>query len=91
MMTMRRFDEIRLPSKQVVRWRFLDRENRWEIAAYRIPTGNELLRSVTGEPIQRWSTGGPSTDEFSEALGIVVMSASLRVQSDRINGRRNLQ
>lgn len=87
---MKRFDEIRLPSKQVVRWRFLDRENRWEIAAYRVPSGNDLLMSVTGEPIKRFTTGGPSTDEFSEALGMVVMSASLRVQSDRINGRRNL-
>lgn len=88
---MKRFDEIRLPSKQVVRWRFLDRENRWEIAAYRVPSSSELLRSVTGEPIQRWSAGGPSTDEFSEALGMVVLSASLRVHSDRINGRRDLQ
>jgi len=88
---MKRFDEIRLPNKQVVRWRFLDRENRWEIAAYRIPTGSELLMSVSGEPIQRWSSGGPSTDEFSEVLGVVVLSASLRIQSDRINGPRNLQ
>lgn len=88
---MKRFDEIRLPSKQVVRWRFLDRENRWEIAAYRIPTGGELLLSVTGEPIRKWTSGGPSTEEFSEALGVVVMSASVRAQSDRINGRRNLQ
>ncbi|MBB3313100.1 hypothetical protein FHT78_004888 [Rhizobium sp. BK196] len=44
-MTMRRFDEIRLLSKQVMRWRFLDRENRWEIAAFRVPSGNDLLRA----------------------------------------------
>ena len=88
---MKRFDEIRLPNKQVARWRFLDRENRWQIAAYRTPAAAELLMSVAGEPMQRWSSGGPSTEEFSEVLGMVVLSASLRIQSDRINGRRNLQ
>ncbi|MBB3591749.1 hypothetical protein FHX08_002093 [Rhizobium sp. BK529] len=85
---MSRFDEIRLFENYIVRWRFLSKpENRWEISAYNGAARNErLLTSVTGDVIRRYSVGGPGTSEFSEALGIVVLSASLKVQSNRING-----
>jgi hypothetical protein len=83
---MRRFDEIRLPNKHAIRWRFVLKENCWEIAAYQ---GAETrLTSVTGELIERRVVRGPGTAEFSEALGMVALSASLKVQSKRINGSR---
>lgn len=82
---MSRFNEIRLPDKHAIRWRFVDRENQWEIAAF---LGLDTrLTSVTGEAIARRSTRGPGTEEFSEALGMVALSTALKVQSSRINGR----
>ena len=86
-MTFQRFNEIRLLNNHLVRWRFISGENRWEIGAYRNLAATELMTSVTGEIIQRWVLKGPGTEEFSEALGMVVLSASLKVQSSRINGR----
>ena len=80
------FNEIRLLNKHAVRWRFVAKLNRWEIAAFN-GAAPDVLKSVTGEDIQTWTTGGPGTDEFSEALGHMVLSASLKVQSVRINGR----
>jgi hypothetical protein len=80
------FNEIRLLKNTVVHWRFAD--DQWEIAAYRTSGGGGVLRSVTGEPIQRTSPSGPGTEEFSDALGMVLLIASTKIQSDRLNGGR---
>jgi hypothetical protein len=87
---MSRFEEIRLYENYYVRWRFLSKpENRWEVSAYQGAARNErLLTSVTGETIRRYSVGGPGTEEFSEVLGMVVLIASVKIQSNRINGTR---
>lgn len=87
---MRTFNEIRLFEICTVRWRLLSRrEGRWVISAFRGTAKNEdFMRSVTGEPIQRYTDGGPGTAEFSKALGLVVLIACTKIQSDRINGSR---
>ena len=80
------FNEIRLLNKHAVKWRFISKMNRWEIAAFN-GSASEVLKSVTGEEIQVFTKGGPGTEEFSEALGLMVLSASLKIQSKRIDGR----
>ncbi len=79
-------NEIPLLNNIVVHWRLIDDE--WEIAAYRTSGGGGMLNSITGEPIRRTSQGGPGTEEFGRVLGMVVMIACTRIQSDRINGSR---
>lgn len=81
-----RFNEILLMNNTVVHWRLADAV--WEIAAYRTSSGGGMLRSITGDLIQRKSAGGPGTEEFSETLGTVMMIACTRIQSDRMNGPR---
>ena len=83
----RPFDEIKLLNKHAIRWRFHPKKNRWEIAAYLQGSKTEPLLSVTGEAIQAWTRYGPGSEEFSEALGMVALSTSLKIQSKRINGR----
>ena len=83
----RPFDEIKLLDKHAIRWRFHPKMNRWEIGAYVQGAKGEPLLSVTGESVHAWTRSGPGSDEFSEALGMVALSASLKIQSKRINGR----
>ncbi|MDM9644445.1 hypothetical protein [Rhizobium sp. S163] len=80
------FNEILLMNNTVVHWRLAD--DVWEIAAYRMSGGGGMLRSVTGDLIQRKSSGGPGTEEFSETLGTVMMITCTKIQSDRVNGPR---
>lgn len=80
------FNEIRLLNHTVVHWRRADVG--WEIGAYRTSSGGGMLRSVTGELIQRTSRSGPGSEEFGEALGLVTLIACTKIQSDRLNGPR---
>ncbi len=80
------FNEIPLMNNVVVHWRLAD--DGWEIAAYRTSSGGGILRSVTGDRIERKLVDGPGTQEFSQALGWVMMIACTKIQSDRINGSR---
>ncbi|MBO9125436.1 MULTISPECIES: hypothetical protein [unclassified Rhizobium] len=80
------FNEIHLMNHTVVHWRLAD--GGWEIAAYRTSSGGGMLRSITGDLIKRTSGGGPGTEEFSETLGMVMMIACTKIQSDRVNGPR---
>ena len=80
------FNEIRLLNHTVVQWHRAGEG--WEIAAYRMFGGGGMLRSVTGDLIKRVSPTGPGTEEFSEALGMVMLVACTKIQSDRINGPR---
>jgi len=80
------FNEIHLINHTVVHW--LHGDEGWEIAAYRTASGGGMLRSVTGDLIKRISTGGPGTEEFSEALGMVMLITCTKLQSDRVNGPR---
>lgn len=51
------------------------------IAAYVQGANGEPLLSVTGETIQAWLRSGPGSEEFSEALGMVALSSSLRLRA----------
>lgn len=80
------FNEIHLLNHTVVHWRRAD--DGWEIAAFRTSSGGGMLRSITADLIQRNSSGGPGTDEFSQTLGMVMLITCTKLQSDRINGAR---
>jgi len=80
------FNEIHLINHTVVHW--LHADEGWEIAAYRTSSGGGMMRSVTGDLIKRISAGGPGTQEFSDALGTVMLITCTKLQSDRLNGPR---